>query len=174
MAISEMRDSHIYGMGRSLNNLYQEYSPGDQISFPLHTLQSDGNIITSERSITIEDIRGGGFFGKVIIPRDENFVIKTSLPDPWHHLWRIVNWNFREFPAQSEEKSAKLEHLATRLIHNVLPVISNGRFYSPDSYGYTRLAPGYAQVVEKLTVVGQDLIYREMNTYNSDGLSKTC
>lgn len=129
---------------------YNEYSPGDKVQFSIRTLKPDGSLATKDHRITIGDIRGGGFFGRVLVPEDEDFVIKTSLPDPWHHLWRTINWDFKPFPAQSNEVAAQLEHLSTRLIHQVLPVLSEGKFYSPDSSGYTHLSTGIAQVVEKM------------------------
>jgi hypothetical protein len=132
------------------NHLYREFSPGDKLSFDLVTLSPDGEPIKSPVQATIADIRGGGFFGRVFIPEQGNFVIKTSLPDPWHHLWRMINWEFQDLPARTEEVSARLEYLSTKLIHEVLPVVSNGLFCSPDSFGYTKLSTGYAQVVEKM------------------------
>ena len=139
--------SHEIRRGR---NLYKEYLPGNNLSFSLRTLKPDGTVNITDQAIVIGDVRGGGFFGRVIIPQDEQFVIKTSLPDPWHHLWRTINWDFRKFPAQTEELAAQTEHLSTRLIHAVLPVLSDGKFYSPDSYGYTGLPTGYGQVVEHI------------------------
>lgn len=133
-----------------IRNSYNEFQPGQRLNFTLQTLQPDGSVAPTERQITISDIRGGGFFGKVLVPENENLVIKTSLPDPWRHLWRIVNWGFKPFPTQSNELSAQLEHLAAKLIHGVLPVVSTGKFFSPASYGYTHLSTGYAQVVEKM------------------------
>lgn len=131
-------------------SLYNEFAPGMKVPFELKSLQQNGEIITSQQSIIIEDLRGGGFFGKVIIPKEMDFVIKTSLPNPWRHFWRIVNWDFKLFPAQSDELSAQLEHLSTRVIHLVLPVLSGGKFYSPNSLGYTELSTGFAQVIEKV------------------------
>lgn len=129
---------------------YKEFASGDALDLEIRSLSSDGGAESTKRRVVIENIKGGGFFGTVLIPRDEPFVIKTSLPDPWHHLWRTVNWDFREFPAQSDPTSAQLEHLATRIIHNVLPAMSDKRFYAPDSLGYTRLPTGWAQVIEKV------------------------
>lgn len=135
--------------GEAVKNSYNQFSEGDHLSFFLQTLEPDGLEFSPEESV-VEDIKGGGFFGKVIIPEDKPYVIKTSIPDSWHHLWRHVNWGFKPLPAQVSETAAQLEHLSTRLIHKVLPVLSNGEFYSPDSLGYTRFPTGFAQVVEKV------------------------
>lgn len=129
---------------------YKEFLQGDKLAFDLKTLQPDGSIESTLHQITIADIKGGGFFGKVLIPENENFVIKTSLPDPFHHFWREANWGFKPFPSQTDEKTAQMQHLAIRLIHDVLPVLSNGKFRSPASFGYTKLSTGYAQVIEKM------------------------
>ncbi|MBI4100362.1 hypothetical protein HY439_01340 [Candidatus Microgenomates bacterium] len=131
-------------------NPYGEYLTGDEIKFSLQTLQSDGSLRSCDQRIVIRDVRGGGFFGRVIIPEDGGYVIKTSCPDSWHHLWREVNWDFKPFPARVFEIDAQLEHLSTRLIHQVLPRLSGGKFRSPDSFGYTDLPNGFAQVVEKM------------------------
>src|SRR5258708_7130275 len=131
-------------------NLYKEFYPGQPLSFELKTLGSDGYVSTEQRNVVIDEIRGGGFFGKVLIPKDEPFVIKTSLPDPAHHLARTLYWGFREFPAQTNETDAKLEHLSARIIHKVLPVLTDGKYYAPNSLGYTKLSTGYAQVLERI------------------------
>lgn len=151
MRLESFGGQGIFPTGESRKiNPYCEYLPGDQLSFALKTFSSNGEIETYHQSITIEDLRGGGFFGKVIIPQSEDFVIKTSLPDPWHHFWRIINWDFKPFPAQSDELSAQLEHLSTKVIHLALPALSNNKFCSPDSLGYAQLNTGFAQIVEKM------------------------
>lgn len=151
MSTPESREYSPFNLPLPEVNLYDEYLPGDRVLFPLCTVDRSGNTIhTANISIIIENVMGGGFFGRVLIPKDENFVIKTSLPDPWHHLWRIINWDFTDLPTRVDESKVKLGHLATKLIHDVLPVVSQGRFYSPDSYGYTKLATGYASVMEKI------------------------
>lgn len=133
------------------HNPYKTYSPGDNLSFLLNTVRSDGSVFSSENNVIVRNLYGGGFFGEVIFPHNEQYVIKTPLPDPWHHLWRMVNWHFKEFPAQSDELAARLEHLSTRLIHLVIPALSNDKFMVPNSYGYTKLKTGFAQVVERMS-----------------------
>lgn len=133
---------------------YKEYTPDQRVTFFLKTLQPKNSTsyetTYDKEDIEIDSIRGGGFFGKVLIPKDKEYVVKTSLPDSWHHLWRIVNWDFHPFPAQHNESAAQQEHLATRIIHTVLPIASKGKFYSPNSLGYAWLPTGFAQVVEKV------------------------
>lgn len=129
---------------------YRQFFQGQDLSFTLHTLNADGSVCSSDRQITIAAIKGGGFFGKVLISANEDFVIKTSVPDPWHDLWRRINWNFRDFPSQVNETQAKLDHLSTNLINDVIPVLTAGQFYSPRSLGYTKLPNGYAQVLERV------------------------
>lgn len=150
MSIYEKQQNYI-GNERLRKSSYKEYQPGDTLAFTLNTLDPNGALTTSDKEITIKEVRGGGFFGKVLIPQEDvGFVIKTSLPDPWHHFWRIVNWDYRDVPARTSEKQTQLEHLATRIIHNSLPILTDGKFKSPSSFGYTKLATGYAQVVEKM------------------------
>lgn len=129
---------------------YRQFSEGQVIPFILHTLNPDGSVCLSDKQITVDRIKGGGFFGRVLIPKAEEFVIKTSVPDAWHDLWRRINWNFKDFPSQVNETQAKLDYLASNLIADVIPVATNGRFRVPHSLGYTKLANGYAQVVEKM------------------------
>lgn len=135
---------------KEVNLSYNEYQKGTKLPFTLKTIQTDGNIIQREESIEVNMVRGGGFFGKVLIPKDKEYVVKTSLPDSWHHFWRIVNWDFHPFPAQHNESAAQQEHIATRIIHTVLPIVSKGKFSSPNSLGYVWLPTGFAQVVEKV------------------------
>lgn len=129
---------------------YKEFSPGQKLAFNLKTLGPDGTIVESPHQMIIAEVRSGGFFGKVLIPKDGDYVIKTSLPDAWHHLWRVVNWGFADLPANKDEVAAQIEDLTARIIHRVLPIVSRGKFRTPAPYGYTELATGYAQVKEKM------------------------
>lgn len=135
---------------RAAKNPYKQFSPEQRLSFTLHTLNPDGSICLSDRQVEISTVKSGGFFGRVLIPKDEDFVIKTSVPDPWHDLWRRVNWGFRDFPSQVDETQATLDYLTSNLIADVLPVVTNSKFYAPHSLGYTQLPNGYAQVIERL------------------------
>lgn len=130
-------------------NPYREFKEGQTLDFNLITILPHCERLTP-KTIVIDKVKSGGFFGKVLIPKNEDYIIKTSLPDPLKHLARTLYWGLRQFPTQHNETSAKLEHIATRLIHKVLPTLTNGRFYAPDSLGYTKLLTGYAQVLEKM------------------------
>lgn len=97
----------------------------------------------------IEAIRGGGFFGKAMLFKD--FVIKTSEPDSWHKLWRHVNWSLAPFPSQSSDLAAQLDVLAGKIIHESVPLVTNGKVITPDSLGYVDLGTiGYGQVLERM------------------------
>lgn len=136
--------------GKENRSPYRQFEIGQPLNFPLHTLSPDGTVITNYEEGVIESIKGGGFFGKVLILREKGYVIKTSIPDAWHDLWRRVNWGFEDFPSQVDKTQAQLDHLVTNLIADVLPNVTGGRFYAPRSLGYTKLSNGYAQVVEKM------------------------
>lgn len=129
---------------------YKEFYEGQQIAFTLKTIYPNGRMDCSQKDITIDRIAGGGFFGKVLISDNQPFIIKTAQPDPWHHFWRTINWDMKPFPAQHDELAAQLEHISGRLIHKALPVITDGKFYAPQSLGYTQLKTGFSQVVEKV------------------------
>ncbi|MEK7616522.1 MAG: hypothetical protein AAB414_00515 [Patescibacteria group bacterium] len=135
---------------RAERNPYKQFSPGQSLDFTLHTLNPDRSICLEEKRVELSSVKSGGFFGRVLIPEGQDFVIKTSVPDPWHDFWRRANWGFREFPSQVSETQAKLDFLATNLIADVLPTITNDRFYAPHSLGYTKLSNGYAQVIERV------------------------
>lgn len=127
----------------------KEFRIGDALKVNIETIEPD----TERRvpkDIIIESIEGGGFFGKVLFLRDEPFVIKTPDPDPLHRWLRALAWD-KEFPHFSSRNEAVAEHIAGRIIHNVIPYASDGKFYAPASYGFTRLPNGhYAQIVEKI------------------------
>jgi len=98
----------------------------------------------------VEAIRGGGFYGKVILFRDE--VIKTTEPDSWHKLWRHINWGLSPFPSQSSELAAKLDFLAGRIINRIVPAVTDGRVITPDSIGYVDLGKiGFGQAIERMS-----------------------
>lgn len=133
-----------------VENPYRQYSAGDRINFTLHTVSPNGLVTCERKEAEIQRVRDGGFFGRVLIPKDKPFIIKTSVPDPWHDLWRRVNWGFREFPSQMSETQARLDHMSMNLIAGVLPILTNGKYYAPRSLGYTYFNNGFAQVIEKL------------------------
>ncbi|MDP2649485.1 MAG: hypothetical protein Q8P10_01435 [bacterium] len=143
------------GLEERFKPRHREYKKDEVIGFVLQSIDSTSDpfnprIDYKYESMKIDQVAGGGFFGKVLIPQERNYVIKTSRPDSWHEFWRSINWGLKPFPAQISEEAAQLEHIGTKLIHKVLLQLSGGNFTSPDSIGYTKLENGYAQVVERV------------------------
>jgi hypothetical protein len=102
-------------------------------------------INTSRFRAKIQDIRGGGFYGKTLIFKDS--VIKTAQPDPWHEFWRQLNWDM-PFPPQAYETAAILDHLSTTIINKTMPLRD---VVTPRSYGYAKLGKlGFAQSLERM------------------------
>src|SRR3989344_101510 len=131
-------------------NGYHEFKPGQSLTFNLKTLNPNGTVSIHPQSCTIGRVHSGGFFGQVIEPVDEDFILKTPTPDPLHHFLRAVNLGHALFPAQINENKAQIEHLGARLIHDVLSPLTQGKSCSPNSLGYTLLNTGFAQVLEKM------------------------
>lgn len=125
---------------------HSELSPGDRYYAPLNSIVcSEVHVIGGK----IESIRGGGFYGQALIFPD--VVIKTAEPDPWHLLWRDLNWGMAPFPPQSSQKAAQLDHLAMSIVHEVIPAATNGVVTTPASFGYLDMGPlGWAQAVERM------------------------
>lgn len=104
------------------------------------------------RRIKVGTIADGGFYGSVIIPEGDNFVIKTTRPTDFPYLLRLMHWGFNSFPSQVSEAAAIMDHLATRLIHQTIPPVTQGQFYAPDSFGYTQIeGRGFSQLIEKIS-----------------------
>ena len=129
--------------------------PGSTFQTEITSFSPESGFDTQEFSGQIEDIRGGGFYGKVLMFEDS--VIKTALPDPWHELWRHVNWR-RPFPPQAYETAAILDHLSSTIIEKSMPLRN---IIVPKSYGYTELGSlgfgqdtfgplGFAQLIERV------------------------
>ena len=129
---------------------YRQLNEGEILSFTLYVPEPDGSVTTSYEEGIIESIKGGGFSGRVYLLKNKPYVLKTSVPDAWHDLWRRINWGFMDFPAQVDETQTKLDHLSTNLIADTLPVLTDSKFLAPYSLGYTELSNGYAQVVERM------------------------
>ncbi len=122
---------------------------GDQFHCEAQVLKPDSFGETPTVGGTIEDIRGGGFYGRVLLFSDE--VIKSAEPDPWHLLWRRLNWRLQPFPPQSSELAAQLDYLAGSIIHRVIPTTTSGRIIAPEPIGYVDLGPlGYGQALERM------------------------
>lgn len=131
-------------------NPYKQFRPGQSLSFTLQTLNPDDSDCLSDKQVVISAVKGGGFFGRVLMLECRDDVIKTSVPDAWHDLWRRVNWGFRDFPSQVDETQAKLDYLATNLIADTLPILTDGKFQAPHSFGYALLPNGYSHDLEKM------------------------
>ncbi len=131
-------------------NPYKEYEPGQTFSFSLKTPLPNGSVVSQDKTITIGAVAGGGFFGKVLLPQDEDFVIKTAVPGSLRHIMRIIN-NGGELDARVDERTAKMNYLTLKLLHDIVPAITNGEFYTPDVLGYTHLPNGYALAIEKVS-----------------------
>ncbi len=129
---------------------YRQFRVGELLRFPLYIPNLDRTVGVIYEEATIEAIKGGGFFGRVLILKDKDYVLKTTVPDPWHDLWRRINWGFRDFPSQVDELENKLNVVSSNLIADVLPSLTNGRFIAPHSFGYTRFPNQYAQAIERM------------------------
>lgn len=129
----------------------KEITIGSTISFDLRGV--NGGELQNAHGV-VEDIRGGGFYGKALLFQD--FVVKTTEPDPWHLLWRRINRLASHgsiiFPSQVSETAARLDSLSTQIIHKTIPYLTEGRVVSPNAFGYTELESlGFAQVVERMS-----------------------
>ncbi len=132
--------------------LKQEYKVGEPLVFFLQQLRPDGTVDVQPQHVTINDIKGGGFFGRVLFPKDKDYVIKTTTPES--HLkefLRYANWGLKEFPSRVSEDAAQLDYLSVNLMHDTLSVFSKGKFSTPGSLGYAELPNGYAQLIEKVS-----------------------
>lgn len=129
---------------------YGQFSNGQGLHFILNKICPDGLVVAEEYNVRVEAVRGGGFFGQVLILDRPPFVLKTAIPDPLHDFWRRVNWRAKDFPYQDSELDAKLGSVKTDLIHDAVEPITQGVFYAPRSFGYTRLPGTFAQAVERL------------------------
>ncbi|OGD61366.1 hypothetical protein A3I57_03180 [Candidatus Beckwithbacteria bacterium RIFCSPLOWO2_02_FULL_47_23] len=123
----------------------QEIIPGSWFTAEALSLTSESVTVGGN----VEGIRGGGFYGKVMLFEKE--VIKITEPDSWHKLWRHINWGLSPFPSQSNELAAQLDFLAGRIINRVVPEVTDGRVVTPDAIGYVDLEKiGFGQVIERM------------------------
>ncbi len=56
---------------------YVEYAPGEHIQFHSRVLLPDRSVVYEPHNITVDKVVGGGFFGRVILPKNTDYVIKT-------------------------------------------------------------------------------------------------
>lgn len=134
---------------REHHYFHHQLEAGKPVRFAAHQIDlTTGGWFSQEVQDAVVDIRGGGFYGKVLLFDD--YVIKTTQPDPWHELWRQVNWN-EPFPPQTYQAAATAEYLATSIIHRLVPKVVGDDVYTPKPLGYTRLGTlGYAQLIERM------------------------
>lgn len=76
------------------------------------------------------------FHGKFLGLEGRLYGAKTTIPTPLHEALRLLAWGGKEFPSQVQEEALQLDSLATNLIADPLPVISNNQFIAPHSFGY--------------------------------------
>lgn len=128
----------------------KELAIGDRYYCPINKLTPHPQPSTIIGGV-VEDIRGGGFYGKTLLFKDKDAVIKTAEPDAWHLLWRAVNWELRPFPPQSIKLAAQLDYLSASIIHRIVPRVTDGQIVTPDSIGYADLGKiGYGQALERM------------------------
>lgn len=129
---------------------YRRFLIGGDVDFSLTIICPNGSRKTRQYHDQITAIYGGGFVGEVLVFRELPLVIKTNIPDAGHEFWRLINWGVRPFPPQIRERQAQLDHLSTVIMHDTVPVITGGKVYVPESYGYTHFDSGFAQGIERL------------------------
>lgn len=136
-------------MSERLNVNSSEIKKGSQCAFLINNVGRSDLVYRGK----VEDIKGGGFYGKALIFPD--FVVKTTEPDSWHLLWRranrLVSHRSTLFPPQAVETDAQLDHISSKLIHLAITSLTSGYITAPDSYGYTDLnSIGFSQVIERM------------------------
>ncbi len=121
-------------------------APGETLAFNLHEVTPDG-IRQTETAQPVEGFAGGGFYGSVILLPDS--VIKTAQPGPGHEFLREINWPV-PFPSRTDETAAQLDQLSGKVLHTLIPGVTDGSVVTPDPLGYTNLGSlGYGQVIER-------------------------
>lgn len=121
-----------------------------EVDFSLTRFCPDGSREIQQYRDRVTAVRGGGFFGEVILFEQLQLVLKTGEPDDGHKFWRMANWGARPFPSQVSELQAQLDHLSGTIMHEVVPPYTGGEFYVPASYGYGYFDGGFAQGIERL------------------------
>lgn len=128
----------------------------EPIIFVLKSLTPEG--LNKEREIKdmIEHVSQGQFRGDVLKLKNSPWVIKTAYPTatkygvPLRRL-RDLHEEFKPFFPQHFESEAKLEHVGQKILRLLLGGYFGGKYYVPDSTGYTVLPGiGFCQVIEKM------------------------
>lgn len=129
---------------------YQNYRAGQQIRYWVASFSPNSGVIghNYEESV-VSKVSSGGFYGQYLHLEGKDYGIKITYPTPMHRILRHLAWGFKDFPPQVFEAAAREDHLAINLISDILPVVSNGKFSSPKSFGYTILPTGFSQLIEE-------------------------
>lgn len=128
-----------------------EYKVGDVLKYDVYIPDQGGILLQRCEESAITGFHRGGFHGQFLTLEGRQYGMKTTTPTPLHHLLRQAAWGFREFPSQIQEEAIQLDYLAINLIANALPVVSDGEFIAPHSFGYTHLDTENAQLIEQLS-----------------------
>ncbi len=138
--ITPMAHEHVRSIG---------ISEKTNLTFPVTSLAPQG-FTTEKMTERVQFIAGGGFGGSVI--GLESKVIKTMSPsDAAHEILRNINWNI-PFPSQTLKEAALQDYYTGKLLHLLLPHVTNDMISNPDAYGITNFEKvGYGQVREKIS-----------------------
>ncbi len=136
---------------------------GEPFDFVSKQVTSQG-IVEQPISEPVEHITGNGFFGSVIVLPDS--VIKTTTPDALHEALRVLNWDI-PFPSRAFESAAQLDYLAGRILHQAVPIFTDGQVHTPQAHGYVRVSRelGYGQHAER--TYGRGTIFNDGGKENA-------
>lgn len=127
-----------------------EYKVGQQIEYDVYAFNHGEVTPPRHEESTISRLRRGGFHGKWLALDGRPYGLKTTQPTPLHEFLRQASWGFREFPSQVQNEAIQLDYLATNLIADALPLVSNHEFIAPHSFGFTHLDGENAQLIEEM------------------------
>lgn len=110
-----------------------------------------GEMISYSLGDRIKSVHSGGFYGDVLTLDNSELVIKLTQPPAKHDFLRYINWQGL-FPPQTSRWAATHDHLTSRIISRILPLVTDGPpVFAPQSYGFTHFPGlGYAQVLERV------------------------
>lgn len=128
------------------------YKRGQELDFEFKSIDPSGQFCARPMSLEVDRVVGTGFFGSVILPKDKGVVLKMPTPKSrFKEALRYANHGMHEFPDRVFELAAAVNYLNAEIIHRVIPVVSDGVFYTPKPLGYTHLDGGYTQVLEEVS-----------------------
>ena len=88
-----------------------ECAHGKKLVLTVQTINSKGEAGSYRQHIEIDEVHGGGVFGRVLFPKDKGYVIKTTKPEsPLKEFLRYANWGYKEFPSRVSEEAAILDY----------------------------------------------------------------